>query len=149
MINIIGHKRIFLSISGFFVLASIITISVFGFKPGIDFVGGTLWQIKFTEKTVSRDELKAFFYDELALSNVIVTEENSGSSLLVRLQEISEPDHQAYFQKISAKFGKADELRFEAIGAAVGTELRSKAITAFILVLVGISLYIAFAFRKV
>ena len=65
------------------------------------------------------------------------------------LLEISEPDHQAYFQKISAKFGKADELRFEAIGAAVGTELRSKAITAFILVLVGISLYIAFAFRKV
>jgi preprotein translocase subunit SecF len=40
-------------------------------------------------------------------------------------------------------------LRFESIGPVVGAELKSKAIWAFILVLFGISLYIAFAFRKV
>ncbi len=41
------------------------------------------------------------------------------------------------------------DLRFESIGPAIGGELRSKAYWAFLFVILGISLYIAFAFRKV
>jgi preprotein translocase subunit SecF len=40
------------------------------------------------------------------------------------------------------------ELSFQSISASVGTNLRNNAIIAILLVLVGISLYIAFAFRK-
>ncbi|MDP3800311.1 MAG: protein translocase subunit SecF, partial [bacterium] len=54
-----------------------------------------------------------------------------------------------YFSKLQSKLGPVSELRFDTIGSSIGQELRRKAITAFILVLVGISLYIAFAFRKV
>ena len=41
------------------------------------------------------------------------------------------------------------ELSFSSIGPAIGLEIRNRALIAFVLVLVGISLYIAFAFRKV
>ncbi len=46
--NIISHRKIFFSISGILVLAAIAAILVFGFQPGIDFNGGTLWQIQLT-----------------------------------------------------------------------------------------------------
>jgi len=146
--NIIGKKRIFLSISAILVLTSMVLISLFGFKPGIDFVGGTLWQIRFTE-AVSREEVVAFFQGELSIPNAIVTEEGSGESFLIRLPEISEEQHQDYLTRLEASFLEPEELSFQTIGASVGKELRRKAITAFIMVLLGISLYIAFAFRKV
>ena len=42
-----------------------------------------------------------------------------------------------------------EELSFESIGPSVGAELKKNALIAVVFVLVGISLYIAFAFRKV
>lgn len=147
--NIIGHKKIFLIISGTLVLASVLVIVKFGFKPGIDFVGGTLWQVKFDDKKVLRNEIKEFFSLDLKIKDAIITEESGGENFLIRAPEISEADHQKFLSEINQKFGELTELRFETIGAAIGREFRSKAVTAFLLVLVGISLYIAFAFRKV
>src|SRR3989344_8707044 len=147
MINVIGHKKIFLYASGILVLLSITGIVFFGFRPGIDFVGGTLWELKF-EKQITRGELAEFFQSKLGLTEAIIIEE-SNAAFLIRSKEMSEADREQYWNQINAQLGAAEELRFETIGAAVGRELRGKAITAFILVLLGISLYIAFAFRKV
>ena len=148
--NIIGHKSIFLSISGILFLASIIAIAVFGFKPGIDFVGGTLWQLEFPSGDVSREQVEEFFKSNLKFTPVVVTtSEAGGANFIVRTPEITEADHATHLARISKELKTVEELQFQTIGAAIGHELRNKAITAFILVLVGISLYIAFAFRKV
>ena len=146
--NVIGHKWIYLSVSGLLVAASVVVIFAIGFRPGIDFVGGTLWEMKFNEKSIAREALETFFVDNLKIADVIVTPITEGS-LIVRSPEIKEVDHVLYVPRIEKEFGKFEELRFESIGAAVGHELRGKAITAFFLVLLGISFYIAFAFRKV
>ncbi len=146
--NIIGKKSIFLSVSGILVLVSVVAIMMFGFKPGIDFVGGTLWQMKFT-KDVNRDELITFFKSTLHVNDLIVTQDLKEGSFLLRVPEVQEADHVSFAKQLTTKFGPFDELRFETIGAAIGQELRSKALTAFLVVLLGISLYIAFAFRKV
>lgn len=146
--NVIGKKWLFIGISGILVLLSVLSISFYGFKLGIDFTGGTLWQIKF-DSNVSRDDLSKFFSTTLKIDSTSIVPETSNNSFIIRLPELSEPDHQKNLQAITKQFGKTDELLFESIGASIGGELRSKAITAFILVLVGISLYIAFAFRKV
>ena len=65
--NIIGHRKIFLSISGILVLASIIAIAVFGFQPGIDFAGGTMWQVKLTtnDQQQTTKDIKDFFEKDL------------------------------------------------------------------------------------
>ena len=42
-----------------------------------------------------------------------------------------------------------EELRYETIGPTIGKELKGKAVWAVILVILGISLYVAYAFRKV
>jgi preprotein translocase subunit SecF len=47
------------------------------------------------------------------------------------------------------KFGAFTELSFESIGASIGAELTRKALWAFVINLFAISLYVAYAFRKV
>ncbi len=149
MRNIIGHKKIFLTISGLLMIAGLVAIFVLGFKPGIDFAGGTLWQLRFPAQTVSREEFQAFFTDTLKLTHIVITADTTTGQFLVRSDEINEADHAKFLGALKAKFKNVDELGFETIGAAIGKETEQKAVTAFILVLVAISLYIAFAFRKV
>ncbi len=147
--NVIGKKWLFLGASVILVSLSILAIIFYGFRFGIDFTGGTLWQVKFLEKEVSRDDVVKFFGESLKMDKISVIPETSTGSFFIRSQEIKEEDHQKISVSLSKNFGKIDELLFESIGSSIGRELRNKSITAFILVLMGISLYIAFAFRKV
>lgn len=148
--NIIKYRYIFLSISGIFVLAGIFAVVVFGLKTGIDFVGGTLWQIKLatSNQPLATSEVRDFFENDLGIKNAAVFPAES-QSFLIRFNHISEEGHQSYFNKIKEKFGEAEELRYEAIGPTIGRELRNKAVLAVIFVLLGISFYVAYAFRKV
>ncbi len=143
--QVIKNKYIFLGFSGFLTAISIFSIAYFGLAQGIDFSGGTLWQIG----GVSVEELKSFAIEDLKIEDATFIPESSTGSVILRMKEIPEELHQQYFGKIKGKFSSAEDLRFESIGPAVGGELRSKAIWAFVLVLFGISTYIAFAFRKV
>jgi len=156
--NIIFHRKIFLCLSGLFVLLNIGFIIVFGFRPGIDFVGGTLWQVKVSagnegqtamdKEQLTSDKLKFFLENDLGVNNVAVFQAEN-KSFLVRLPHISEEEHQMYLTALKIKFGEIEELRYETIGPTIGKELRKKSFWAIGLVLLGISLYIAFAFRKV
>lgn len=138
MFNVIGNRYIFLSISGILVIAAVFSIFNFGFKQGIDFVGGTLWEIKGDESVVKN----------LLPKEAVITP-GSNNSILVRLPDLSEADHQKYVTEIKKQDSQFEELSFESIGPAVGNELRKKAVYAFVAVLLIISLYIAFAFRKI
>ncbi len=152
--NIIGNRKIFLSIAGILVLASFLAIGIFGLKPGIDFSGGTMWQIKQTTNNLQQttqatsDELKNFFQADLKIEDVIIFPAENGG-FVVRLPHISEDAHQQYLSALRNKFGDIEELSFQNIGPAVGEELKNSAFWAIAMVLLGISLYIAFAFRKV
>ncbi|BCX15994.1 MAG: protein-export membrane protein SecF [Candidatus Parcubacteria bacterium] len=149
MLNIISKKYLFLSFSGILILTSLVGILLFGFKLAIDFTGGTAWQIKLENKDVSASQLKDFFASQLKVENPLVLEEISSRSFIVRLPHLSEQQHQEYLSALTEKFGKVEELRFGSIGPVIGKQLREKSIIATLLVLLGISLYIAFSFRQV
>ena len=145
--NIIGHKSIYLSISSVLVLTSVVLIAVFGFRPGIDFTGGTLWQIKIDSPQANESAIRDTFLN-IGAKEAIVYRELTSQSYLVKLPNLSEADHQKYLSALKEKFSQIEELKFETIGPTVGDQLRSRAVWAIVLVLLGISLYIAFAFRK-
>ncbi len=147
--NIIGNKYIFLTLSGLLVVASIVAIAQFGLRKGIDFTGGTLWQIRTHGGSNAIVELNNVLKQTLKIDAVTIVEEESTKSILVRMQETNEVRHQEYLKELTKVFPNIEELRFESIGPTIGGELRSAAIWAFFLVLLGISLYVAFAFRAV
>ena len=147
MINIIGHRKIFYAISGFFVAASIFGLAVFGLSLGIDFKGGSVMEIEFSERLPATEEIRTVL-SGLNLGDFSVRTIGE-KAVTLKLKDISEETHQAILKALRAKFPEIEEKQFESIGPTIGRELRNKAITSSIIVLLAISLYIAWAFRKV
>lgn len=143
---IIKHRNIWFTLSAGLVVASIAALAVFGLRLGIDFTGGSLMELSFDQRPAV-NEIRQLI-DEAGYSDATVQPAGE-SDVLIRMPNLSEEDHQSLLSKFSEKYESAEELRFESIGPAIGNELRRKAFWSLILVLVGISAYIAFAFRKV
>jgi preprotein translocase subunit SecF len=74
---------------------------------------------------------------------------DSTGAILARMPDLGEDEHQDLVSAVSEAYPGLQELSFQSIGPSIGAALRNKALVALILVLVGISFYIAFAFRKV
>lgn len=148
--NIIKYKSVFLGFSAILILASIVSLAIFGLKTGIDFRGGTMWQVKQVsgQTAMSESALKDFLGKTLEDKNFVLFPSNDGS-YLIRMTAISEAAHQQYLQNLRAQFGTIEEGQFQSIGSTVGQELKGKALWAFIYVILGISLYVTYAFRKV
>lgn len=147
MFNVIGHKKIFLGISTALVLFSCASMIVFGFHFGVDFTGGTLWQLKIPNTDAVRVE--EFFKLTLGLQVFGISFDRAGDIYAVTLQELSDSDRQTHFGAIKKNFEAAEDLDFWRVSSSVSQELKRKSIMAVILVLTAISLYIAFVFRKV
>ncbi len=150
MIDLIRKKYLFLSVSGVLVAAAVISILVFGFREGVDFKGGTLWQIKINDQSVSTEDVTAIIQPEISkIGEVKINQDMSSDSFLARLPVLNEVEHQKLIEILKSKFPKTEELSFQSIGPSVGATLRKNAFISIALVLIGISLYIAYSFRKV
>jgi len=137
----------FIGASTLLVVLSTVSIAIYGFRAGIDLQGGTLWQVHF-EKNVSLEELETYFQGA-GLTNVLIIADAQQNGYIVRTNELPEDQHQRFSDELKLKFGAFQEPRFESIWPTVGRELRDKSLRAFFIVLFGISLYVAFSFRKV
>ncbi len=147
-INVIGRRKLFLGISVVAVGIALIAIGAFRFHEGIDFSGGTLWQFTVHTNTPDVGGVQQEF-GRLGIQGVQVTYDATDGSFFARLPALSEADHQKFSGELETAYPSFDELGFQSIGPSVGAELRKNALIAIVLVLVGISLYIAFAFRRV
>jgi len=148
MLNIIGKRKIFLSFSAILVLIAIFAIGFFGLKYGIDFSGGALLKFYFKENQPSVYEVENVL-NKIGIKDFKVIYDFKNNSFFVRLPHLSEDEHQKIISELKNQNSSFEELSFQSIGPSVSAELKKKSLIAIILVLFGISLYIAFAFRKV
>ncbi len=144
--NIVGHRRIWYTISTVLVALSIVFVFFPGVRFGIDFTGGSLSEIKFTQP-VSVDELRrslgAAGFPEATI------QETDEQGYLIRTPSLSEEEHQTVLGALRETHGELEEQRFDSIGPVIGSELRRTAIIGVILTLTLIGLYVAWAYRKV
>lgn len=164
MIRIIQNRNIFFWISGVLMLLSVVFLGMWGLRLGIDFTGGTIWEIRISS-TITPPELRhALEQDGFAVSSLQRTGEGN---MLLRMNPMNELEHQRAMDLVRAfedsrvaadesAAGQGDtggslfqELRFESIGPSIGTELKRKALMALAVALVAMIVYIAWAFRKV
>ena len=147
--NIIGHKYIFLTFSGLLVSAGVLAFAVWGLKLGIDFTGGSLMEIEYTVSSLSSDQLKAAL-EPLGIANVTVQQVGERGWIL-RFKDINEVKHQEIKASLSrgTPEGGLVEKRFDMIGPTVGKTLRDRSLWALGLTVLGIVLYLAWAFRHV
>lgn len=142
-INFMGVRKVAYVISGIALLLSILSILVLGFNYGIDFAGGTLFQLSFEKNVdvgVAREVLDSF---ELGTS---IIQQLSPNELLIRTKRIPTDERRKIIQVLEDKFGKSELLRLEEVGPAIGAELRKLAIYAIIFAVIGILIYVAIRF---
>ncbi|MBI2411276.1 MAG: protein translocase subunit SecF [Candidatus Kerfeldbacteria bacterium] len=147
MYRIIDTSKYWATISFVSALVSVVFLAVWGLKLGIDFTGGSSIQLHFPD-TASRpsiDEMSA------ALSTVNITDERiqtaGDTDLLIKLPYINNDQREQILQLFTDK--GVTEQSFSTIGPTLGAELKHKAVTALLLVLLAIVAYISYAFRKV
>ena len=145
---IIRNRKIFIAISTILVIASVVMISVFGLKFGIDFKGGAQTEIGYTGARPAADVLDASIA-KLSLGEVVV-QPIGDSDYVIKTRDLSAIEHQSLLSAVSVdgRFVSAEK-SYTSIGPSIGNELKHKAIWAIILVMGAIVLFIAYAFRKV
>ena len=142
MFDFVFHKKKFFTISGILLLISILSLIIFGLKPGIDFTGGTIMEIEYQEISLTNNEIKDVFLN-LDLGDIKV-QSTGEKGYVIRLKEIDEITHQEILKLLEYP----EEIRFESIGPVIGKELAQKAKWSIGLSLIAIILYVAWAFRK-
>jgi len=145
---VLKHKNYFLVGSTVILILSAASIGIFGFKLGIDFTSGSLWQIKIPNADSA--QVREVFSRDLGIEEVGVSYDSSNQSYSLAFKEISDTDRGNYLQVLKQRFGEGVESQdFSTISPVISEELKRKAVWAIGLAMLAISLYIAFAFRKV
>ena len=144
MINFLKLKWLYLAISAVVIGAGIISIATFGFRYSIDFAGGTSLEYR-VNKTVSKGELADFLKKE----KVEVVEESVKNDVInLRMKAIDEKREAGLKKDLAKTFGvRIEVLRSETVGPVLGRETMYKTITAGIVAMIAILIYMSFAFK--
>lgn len=147
---VVNNRKIFYAISGILVIGAIVAISLWGLKPSIDFSGGTLINVSYGNNRPEQATIVNVLlpFDE----NVSVRASNTSSEqgFIIRMRSIDEEQH-ALVKKaltINDTFQPVEK-SFDSIGPVLGEEALRKAYWSIALVVLGIVLFVTFAFRKV
>jgi preprotein translocase subunit SecF len=153
MYQIIAKRKYWLSFSAIIVALAITAIAVWGLRFGIDFTGGSVLEVRYDQNRPVTEKVKESL-SPLGLNNLII-QPVGDNQVKLRFQEVDEAKHQEILSKLSELSPNVDgqvvfeELRYDSVGPSVGRDLRSRAMTAIILVILAIIAYVAWAFRKV
>jgi len=121
-----------------------------GPKLGIDFTGGTSLRLQF-EKGVSIGEVRSAIAS-LGIGNAEIKNFGNSADILIRVQE-QEASGAGITDAIKAELSKvfADnpyvERSKDSVGPKIGAELRTKTVTAILIALVGMLIYITWRFE--
>lgn len=150
-LDFIGKRKLALIFSGVLILLGLVSLVVKGGPNyGIDFVGGTLVQVKFTENTDAA-KIKSGL-DGLELGSVVVQHfGDDANEFLIRVQEGHAGKDLARMiagsLETSYGAGQVDIRRVEMVGPQVGKDLRQKGLLAIVYAMIGILIYISWRFE--
>lgn len=144
--HILKYQKYFFILPAVLIALSVAAIVLWGFKPGIDLVGGSLMQVSYdTQRPAAEDVREAV--GALGLGEVRV-QPSGEQGFVLRQRDLATAERDALLQSL-AVLGEVREEQFTSIGPSIGAEILQKAWVAIALVVVSTVLFIAFAFRQI
>lgn len=146
--DFMGVRYLFLAISAILFIGSIVLISTWGLKFGIDFSGGTLIQVKYDQAAPLNDIRSRL--EKAGIEGASVTEFGSAEEITIRYSSSNESlgaDVGAGITKILDGSGNFEVRKVDVVGPKVGEELKKSGLMAIVVSLVGILIYIAVRFE--
>lgn len=144
---IVKYKKIFLSISLVLVMLSIGSLFVYKLPLGIDFKGGALTEITYTDARPDVEIINQALAGNEILGGVLVQPEGD-KNVIIRTKNLTESERQVLISALNST-GSFTINNYTSIGPSVGRELKNKMITAIVIVSLIVILFIAYAFRGV
>lgn len=145
--HIIRHRVIYYIISSILVIASVVSIFVWGLNFGIDFKGGSIVEVSYAQRPeVSKiqDIMVAQKIEDGAS-----TRPAGDNGYIIRTKALSDQERSAFVKALGQGAQGFEVKRSDSIGPILGKELQAKAALSILLVIIAIVLFITFAFRKV
>lgn len=148
-IDFMGRRRFALLLSCALIVISIAAMAVRGLNLGIDFTGGTLVEVGYSDSVRLETVRQALAAS--GLDDAIVQHFGTTRDVLIRLPVTeSDQDKSSLSSKVIRALGSTGSLevqRVEFVGPQVGGELRDKGGLAMLYALIGILVYVALRFE--
>ncbi|MBS1253146.1 MAG: Protein translocase subunit SecDF [Anaerolineales bacterium] len=150
MFDIVGKRYWYFGFSALIVIPGLIALFAFGLPLAIDFTGGSLLQLEFSQSVgISTAQIKTIYATNAPELDDPLVQTSGERGLLVRSKSMDVETKNAIEADIRDEYGDFTELRFESVGPSVGAQVANRASVAVALAAAGILLYIAWAFRHV
>ena len=159
---VINNRKLFYTFSGILVVVAFLSLIFWGLKPGIDFTGGTLIEISYSGARPDQSQVTAAVSVVDKAASIRASGDNE---YIVRMRPIDQTEKAAVLGALgvssaastsssttastTASVSGATLKTFDSVGPVLGAEALRKAYVSIILVILGIVLFITFAFRKV
>lgn len=143
---IVQYRKIFFGIAIAAVIFSVFAMATKGFNVGMDFKGGSIIEVSYDAQPSVETLTASLNAAGFEGARIQMAGEKD---VIVKTHALSETDRQTLSSTLAAAGTNMQEKRFSSIGPTIGKELRTKAWIAIVLVILGIVLFLAFAFRHV
>lgn len=151
MIDIVGKRYWFFGLSLLVIIPGMIFLLLGGLKPGIDFTGGSLLEVRFESGVAPSPDSVIALYNAAGFNDTKV-QTSSSDLLIIRSKDMTDTQKGELVKSMEAQFGNGQAVtiqRFDSVGPAVGQEVATQAGIAVAAAAIAIMLYITLAFRKV
>ncbi len=145
MINFLKYQKLYFAISFVAIVAGLLSIFSYGYKNSIDFTGGTILEYQ-TLKVVDIEKLSGKLKSQKL---IVVEKEVNGKILTLKFEALNTQQEKVVLNELKKEVGNVTVLRAETVGATLGNETIIKTITASIVAIFGILIYLTLSFKSV
>ena len=148
-INFMGKSKFAILLSVLLMLASYSILFTKGLNFGIDFAGGTIVQVKYTQ-AAPIDEMREKLKSDVLFEGASITEFGSVEEVVIRMKTTTSSvtvDIGDVTREALKGTGDFEIRRVDIVGPKVGNELKEKGIMSLVLAALGILIYVAFRFE--
>ncbi len=144
MINFLKYRWLYFLISAVVIGAGLFSIVKWGFRYSIDFTGGSNFEFQMN-KVVQKDKIqKILDINKIPVVSLKLQEKN----ILLRTKVIDQNKESLLKKDLESKLKvKITVLRSETVGPILGKEAINKTLVASVLAIIGILIYMSFAFK--
>lgn len=147
--NITKNRNRWFTISGVLLGICVLCIITFGFNLGLDFTGGARWTLEFENKDIQQKEVQDFFKNIETFEQEPLIQMTTENEFLITIEDSSDKEIQNIGTLLKEEFGNFEETSFRKVDSAIGGHFKTKALWALTFALLGIILFVAFAFRRI
>ena len=142
--DFIGKRKFAYALSCILLIAGIVSLFVQGLNFGVDFTGGTVFQVQFEEdKDIAnlRDELAGIGYDSAQIQAM------DNGVFQIRTDFMDQSAQDSFEQELTDASGTFEVLSANAVGPSIGQEILLSGVLALVVAVVLMIVYISIRFQ--